>query len=94
MLLIHQRMFLSLKCSLLQKHMLQLLDSQKINVQLTKRLKLRMQFATLLAPQGSLLAEVWNYIDELLNVLTCINKLFIFFWLIICICYLSVIAYE
>ena len=94
MLLMHQRMFLSLKSSLLQKHMLQLLDSQKINVQLMKRLKLRMQFAILLALQGSLLTEVWNYIDELLNVFTCIDKVFIFFWPIICICCLSVIAYE
>ena len=76
MLLMYQRMFLSLKSSLLQKHIVQLLDSQKINVQLMKRLKLRMQFAKLLALQGSLLTEVWNYIDELLNVFTCITKLF------------------
>ena len=76
MLLMYQRMFLSLKSSLVQKHIVQLLDSQKINVQLMKKLKLRMQFAKLLALQGSLLIEVWNYIDELLNVFTCITKLF------------------
>ena len=36
--LIYQRVFLSLKSSLLQKHILQLLDSQKGDVQLMKRL--------------------------------------------------------
>ena len=43
MLLIYQRMFLSMKSSLLEKHMLQLLDSQESNVQLMNSLKLRMQ---------------------------------------------------
>ena len=43
MLLIYQRMFLSMKGSLLQKHMLQLLDSQESNVQLMNSLKLRIQ---------------------------------------------------
>ena len=44
MLLIYQRMVLSLKSSLLQKHMLiQLLDSQETNAQLMKTVKLRMQ---------------------------------------------------
>ena len=46
MLLIYQRMFLSkdvsVENSLLQKHMLQLLDSQESNVQLMS-VKLRMQ---------------------------------------------------
>ena len=60
MLLIYQRMFLSMKSSLLEKHMLQLLDSQESNVQLMS-LKLRTQpdyvknlpqFAILLAFQG------------------------------------------
>ena len=41
-LLIYQRMFLSLKSSLLEKHLLQLLDSQESNAQLMN-LKLRMQ---------------------------------------------------
>ena len=83
MLLIYQRMFLSLKSSLLKKHMLQLLDSQESNVMLMKRLKLRMQpgqFAILLARQGSLLTKVWNYIDGVPNVFTFINKLFRIFW--------------
>ena len=43
MLLIYQRMFLSMKSSPLQKLMLQLLDSQESNVQLMNSLKLRMQ---------------------------------------------------
>ena len=44
MLLIYQRMFLSMESSLLEKHMrLQLLDSQESNVQLMNSLKLRMQ---------------------------------------------------
>ena len=42
MLLIYQRMFLSMKSSPLQKLMLQLLDSQESNVQLMNSLKLRM----------------------------------------------------
>ena len=84
MLLIYQRMFPSLKSSLLQKHMLQLLDSQDSNVQLMKSLTLRMQpdqvknlpqFVILLAFQGSLLTKVWNNIVEVPNFSTCVNKL-------------------
>ena len=43
MLLIYQKMFQSLKSSPLQKHMLQLLDSQESNAQLMNSLKLRIQ---------------------------------------------------
>ena len=86
MLLIYHRVVLSLKSSLLRKHVLiQLLDSQETNVQLMKTPKLRMQPHSVknlpqFSFQGSLLTKVWNYIDEEPNFFTCFNKLF--FWLI------------
>ena len=61
--LMYQRMFLSLKSSLLQKHMLQLLDSRKSYVQLMKRLDQVTnlpQFAIFLAFRGSLLTNAWD----------------------------------
>ena len=62
--------------------MLQLLDCQESNVQLMKKLKLRMQqdlvknlhqFAIILVFQGSLLTRVWNYNEEVPNFFTYIH---------------------
>ena len=62
--------------------MLQPLDSQESNVQLMKKLKLRVQpdlvknlhqFAVTLAFQGSLLTTVWNYNEEVPNFSTYIR---------------------
>ena len=104
MLLIYQKIFPSLKSSLLQEHMIQPLDSQESNVHLTKRLKLRMQpdyvknlpqFAILLVFQGSLLTKVWNYNEEVPNFLTlCLAyfKITVFYYILLSVFYLLFMA--
>ena len=104
MLLIYQKIFPSLKSSLLQEHMIQPLDSQESNVYLTKRLKLRMQpdyvknlpqFAILLVFQGSLLTKVWNYNEEVPNFLTlCLAhfKITVFYYILLSVFYLLSMA--
>ena len=104
MLLIYQKIFPSLKSSLLQEHMIQPLDSQESNVHLTKRLKLRMQpdyvknlpqFAILLVFQGSLLTKVWNYNEEVPNFLTlCLAyfKITVFYHILLSVFYLLFMA--
>ena len=104
MLLIYQKIFPSLKSSLLQEHMIQPLDSQESNVHLTKRLKLRMQpdyvknlpqFAILLVFQGSLLTKVWNYNEEVPNFLTlCLAhfKIIVFYYILLPVLYLLFMA--
>ena len=104
MLLIYQKIFPSLKSSLLQEHMIQPLDSQESNVHLTKRLKLRMQpdyvknlpqFAILLVFRGSLLTKVWNYNEEVPNFLTlCLAhfKITVFYYILLSVFYLLFMA--
>ena len=102
MLLTYQRVFLSLKSSLLQKHMLQLLDCQESNVQLMKRLILRMQpdqknlaqFAILLVFQSSLLTKVWNYNEEVFNSFECLAyfKVTVFYYILLSVFYLFFMA--
>ena len=104
MLLTYQKIFPSLKSSLLQEHMIQPLDSQESNVHLTKRLKLRMQpdcvknlpqFAILLVFQGSLLTKVWNNNEEVPNFLTlCLAyfKITVFYYILLSVFYLLFMA--